>query len=87
MTKVLGKPKIQEFLTHPNPSKKLFGIIMHSGTTNSGHYTCYVRSTCSPESPWYGVNDQVINKIGTFEDMKTKNLSGYEDDIYSIFYT
>ncbi|RHY87140.1 hypothetical protein DYB35_010627 [Aphanomyces astaci] len=87
ITRVPGKPQFQEILSPPNPTKQLFGIIMHSGSMNSGHYTCYVRSTRSLETPWYGVNDEAIINIGTFEAMKTEYIAGHEDDVYSLFYT
>jgi ubiquitin carboxyl-terminal hydrolase 22/27/51 len=37
----------------------LFAVVNHNGTTESGHYSCYVRHQ---RRQWYKCNDQVISR-------------------------
>ncbi|KAK8866837.1 hypothetical protein M9Y10_009805 [Tritrichomonas musculus] len=40
---------------------ELFGVLVHAGTINSGHYTAFIRPT--PNSPWHCFNDSEVNVV------------------------
>ena len=63
---------------------KLYGIINHSGSLNSGHYYSYVRnindSNIIIQNQWVCCNDSTINNISIETAMTSQNA-------YMLFYT
>lgn len=55
-------------------SYELYGVINHSGTLNSGHYTAYARV----DNQWYLFNDHIVNEVSE-DDIVTENA-------YILFY-
>ncbi|KAM0673779.1 Ubiquitin carboxyl-terminal hydrolase 7 [Gurleya vavrai] len=56
-----GVPSISS--DSPDPIKyKLYGVIVHSGITNDGHYYCYLNI-----NGWYKFNDTIVTKVSKEE--------------------
>lgn len=52
-----------------NYGYELFSIIMHEGTSNSGHYYCYVFD--EKHNSWLKFNDRYVTKVD-----ESENFSG-----------
>ena len=66
-------------MDYDNKKKQIFdliGIINHSGTENSGHYTANCKNFI--DDYWYDFNDQIVNYI--------ENLSNKSEKVMILFY-
>ena len=54
---------------------KLFGVINHAGSINSGHYYSYVNLD---NKDWFEFNDSIVNNL--------KNFSESSKSVYALFY-
>jgi ubiquitin C-terminal hydrolase len=57
-------------------SYDLFGIINHSGTMNSGHYTAIIKIN----NNWYEFNDSKVRKVEIRKNYIVSNL------VYCLYY-
>ena len=76
---------LTEFLTEDSPDRSrsnvydLYGVLVHSGTCDSGHYYAFLRTSTSPQ--WYKFNDSYVSK-DTVENAVNKN---YGNTFYEEF--
>jgi len=62
-------------LTNSEISYELYGVIVHEGTTENGHYIAH----CKQENQWYAFNDENVSMIETEKVLNNKNA-------YILFY-
>lgn len=67
-----------QFLEH---QYDLFGILVHSGTSFSGHYTAYLNPSLSNQ--WYQFNDSIVNQVS--ENNAIEDNFGGNDRNYSAY--
>lgn len=63
----------------------LCGILIHSGSAETGHYYSYIQS----EKKWYEFNDRIVTEINLVDKIKCECFGGGDSksrNAYMLFY-
>ena len=72
----------QQIRSHVVSRYSCFGVVVHSGSIDSGHYYSYIKHYMSSNNCWYKLNDTQVALAETYE-VFTHNFGG---DIYAYNY-
>jgi len=75
---VLKENTSRKLLSHLKNRYSLIAVVNHTGSTESGHYSCLVRHH---RDYWYNCNDQIITRE------KVENVLNSNNDGYLLFYS
>ncbi len=63
---------------------ELIGVVLHTGSLDSGHYYAYIKDQYDPLHLWYRCDDAVITKIGT--ELSAVAQRDINQNSYMLFY-
>ena len=64
---------------------KLRGVLLHSGTSESGHYTSLICDRYNSEEKWFEFNDSRVSPFNP-EEMKNEAFGGQMESYYYYYY-